>query len=316
MFDNMSERDLVSWNSMIDGYGMHGCSKDAFVVFHQMQQMGVKPDHITFTCLLSACSHAGLVDLGWKCFYCLSQDYGITHRMEHYACMVDILGRAGHLDEAQNFIKMMPIEPDSSVWNALLGACKIHCNVELGEWASERLFELGSKNTGNYVLLSNLYAAAGRWNDVAKVRTMLKHRGLKKIPGCSWIEINKRVHAFVAADRSHPQSEKIYMVLESLVRQMKVAGYVPDTSFVLHDVSEEEKKSLVLSHSEKLAIAFGLINTSPGMPIQITKNLRVCSDCHIATKFISKIVRREIILRDTKRFHYFRDGLCSCGDYW
>jgi hypothetical protein len=165
-------------------------------------------------------------------------------------------------------------------------------------------------------LLSNLYAAAGRWNDVAKVRTMLKHRGLKKIPGCSWIEINKRVHAFVVADRSHPQSEKIYMVLESLVRQMKVAGYVPDTSFVLHDVSEEENKSLVLSHSEKLAIAFGLINTSPGMPIQITKNLRVCSDCHIATKFISKIVRQEIILRDTKRFHYFRDGLCSCGDYW
>ena len=116
-------------------------------------------------------------------------------------------------------------------------------------------------------MLSNLYVAAGRWDDVAKVRTMLKHRGLKKIQGCSWIEINKRVHSFVAADRSHPKSEKIYMVLESLARQMKVAGYMPDMSFFLHDVSKEENKSLVLSQSEKLAIYFGLINTSPGMPI-------------------------------------------------
>ena len=237
IFDNMSERDLVSWNTMIDGYGMHGSGKDAFAVFCQMQQMGVKPDHITFTCLLSACSHAGLVDLGRKCFNSLSQDYGITHRMELYACMVDTIGHAGHLEEAQNFITRMPIEPHSSVWNALLGSYEIHCNIELGEWESERIFELGSKNAGKFVLLSNLCAVAGRWDDVTKVRTMLKHRGLKNIPGGSWIEINKRVPSFVVADRSHPQSKKIYMVLEILDRQMKVAGYVPDTSFFLHDVS-------------------------------------------------------------------------------
>jgi pentatricopeptide repeat protein len=316
MFDNISRKNVVSWTAMIGGYAMHGLAEDAHALFIQMVQVGMKPDHITFTHILYACTHAGLVEEGWKYFNCMKQDYSITPRVDHYACMVDLLGRAGHLDEAQELIKHMPLEPNAGVWGALLGVCRTHGNIELAKHVAERLFELEPEDAGNYVLLSNIYAAAGRWDDAAKVRTMMKSKGLKKTPGCSLIEVNKKVHSFLVGDQLHPQSEQIYAVLENLKMQMKEAGYVPDTNFVLHNVEEEVKEHMLHSHSEKLAIAFGLINTSPGTPIHITKNLRVCGDCHRATKFISKIVRREIIVRDSNHFHHFKEGLCSCRDYW
>jgi hypothetical protein len=230
--------------------------------------------------------------------------------------MVDLLGRAGHLDEAQDFIQTMPIEPGARVWGALLGACRIYCNIDIAENVVKRLFELEPENPGCYIILSNIYAAAGKWDDVAKVRTMMKHRKLKKTPGYSLIEVNNRVHSFLVGDRSHPQSDEIYATLETLNRQMKAAGYMPNTNFVLHDVEEEVKEQMLYCHSEKLAIAFGLINTTPGTRIHISKNLRVCGDCHTATKFISKIVMREMTMRDINRFHHFKDGSCSCGDYW
>eukprot|EP01018_Ginkgo_biloba_P030327 Gb_08618 [translate_table: standard] len=295
VFDQMSVRDVVSWNAMIMGYGIHGYGQDALTHFEQMQQAGIKPDHITFIGVLSACSHAGLVNEGWRYFDCMRQDYHITPTAEHYACMVDLLGRAGQLDEAHDFIKRMPLDPVADVWGALLGACRNHCNIDLGEHVAECLFELEPENTANYVLLSNIYAEAGKWDDVAKVRTMMKEKGLMKRPGCSWIKVKNMDHAFYVGDRSHPQSEKIYAMLETLAVQMKDLGYVPDHHFVLQNVEDDGKEYVLCGHSEKLAIAFGLINTSPGTTIQITKNLRVCGDCHSATKFISKIVGREII---------------------
>jgi pentatricopeptide repeat protein len=316
VFNNMSQRDVVSWTAILAGYGVHGHGKETLKLFQEMQQAGLKPNHITFTALLSACSHAGLVNEGWLYFDCMSRDYCIAPSAEHYACMVDLLGRAGRLDEAYEFIQNMPIKPTGSVWGALLGACRIHSNIELGEHVAEYLFKLEPENTGNYVLLSNIYAVAGRWDDVAKVRTRMKERGLTKLPGCSWIEVNNNFNTFLIGDTSHPDSDKIYAELETLIERLKEAGYVPDTNFVLHDIGEEEKQDVLCGHSEKLAIVFGLMNTSPGTPIHVTKNLRICGDCHKAAKFISKVVGREIIVRDTNRFHHFRDGLCSCGDYW
>eukprot|EP01018_Ginkgo_biloba_P013189 Gb_32450 [translate_table: standard] len=316
LFDKMQQRDVVSWTSMIAGYAMHGCSKEALILFEQMQDSGINPNNVTLVSVLSACCHAGLVDKGWHYFYSMSQYYHITPEMEHYVCMVDLLGRAGQLDEAQTFIDKMPIKPDATVWKCLLGACRVHSNIELGEHVAERLFELDPQNAGPYVLLSNIYAAAGRWDDSENVRKMMKDRRVKKMSGCSWIEVNKKVHTFLVGDRSHPQTKKIYAKLERLRRQMKGAGYLPDTKFVLHDVEEEQKEQILGHHSEKLAIAFGLINTSPGTAIRVIKNLRVCSDCHSATKFISKIVVREIVVRDANRYHHFKDGQCSCGDYW
>eukprot|EP01018_Ginkgo_biloba_P018360 Gb_34963 [translate_table: standard] len=316
VFDKMPRRDVVSWNSMIVGYAIQGYGKEALQLFEQMRHSGIKPDHVTFVGILSACCHAGLVCDGWRYFNCMSRDYRITPAIEHYCCMVDLLGRAGHLDEAQDLINKMPLKPNVSVWGSLLGACRIHTNIKIGKYVAERLFELDPKNAAHYVLLSNMYAAAGRWDDVEKVREMMKERKVKKKPGCSWIEVKNKVYSFVVGDRSHPQMQKIYLELERLSVRMKEAGYVPDTNFVLHDVEEEQKEHILFHHSEKLAIVFGLINTSPGTPIRIIKNLRVCGDCHSATKLISKIVAREIVVRDAHRFHYFIDGQCSCGDYW
>jgi pentatricopeptide repeat protein len=281
-----------------------------------MQQTGMNPNHITFVSVLSACSHTGLIDEGRQYFDSMSQDYQLTPGVKHYTCMVDLLGRAGRLDEAEDIIRKVPVEPDAGLWGALLGACRIHGNIELGERVAARLFEIEPENPGYYVLLSNIYATAGRWHDIAKVRTMMADKRLKKVPGCSWIELDDKVHAFRVGEKVHPQSKEIYAMLETLAAQMEAAGYVPNTNFVLHDVEEELKEDILYSHSEKLAIAFGLLNTSPGTSIRITKNLRVCGDCHTATKFISKITRREIIMRDANRFHHFKNGLCSCGDYW
>eukprot|EP01018_Ginkgo_biloba_P030408 Gb_26155 [translate_table: standard] len=316
VFDKITRKDVVSWNAMIVGYGMHGHGIKAIELLNQMEMAGVKPDHVTFIHVLSACSHAGLLIEGLQYFDCMSRYYHITPTVDHYACMVDLLGRVGHLDEAYNFIMKMPLQPDIVVWGTLLSACRIHNNIELGECAFRHLFELEPDNCGNYVLLSNIYAEAGRWDDVANLRTMMKNRGFKKRPGCSWIQVKNRVHAFLVGDMIHEQSAEIYAMLESLAAQLKETGYMPDTKFVMHDVEEEEKEYILCGHSEKLAIAFGLLNTCPGMPILITKNLRVCGDCHIAIKLISKVVGREIFVRDANRFHHFKDGMCSCGDYW
>eukprot|EP01018_Ginkgo_biloba_P003193 Gb_13221 [translate_table: standard] len=316
VFDKMEQRAVVSWNAMIGGYAMHGYGKEALKLFEQMQRSGINPDHVTLVCVLSACCHAGLVNEGQQYFDCMSQNYCITPGMEHYTCMVDLLGRAGRLAEAHDLINKMPIKPDATLWTSLLGACRVHNNIELAEHAAECLFELDPKNAAPYVLLSNIYAAAGRWDDTKNIRRMMKDRGVKKPPGCSWIEINKDVHSFIVGDRSHPQTREIYAKLEGLSRQMKAAGYVPDIKYVLHDVEQQRKEEILSHHSEKLAIAFGLISTSPGTTIRIIKNLRVCGDCHLATKYISKIVMREIVVRDANRYHHFKDGQCSCGDYW
>eukprot|EP01018_Ginkgo_biloba_P019749 Gb_26057 [translate_table: standard] len=316
VFNTMPKKDVVSWNTIIKGYAQHGYGEEALQLFTEMQQTGMKPDCITFVGVLCACSHAGLVDQGCRYFNSMSQDYCLMPSLDHYGCMVDLFGRAGRLVEAEEFINNMPFEPDATVWGALLGACRIHKNLELGKCIAERLLELKPECPATHILLANMYAAAGRWNDAANVRKMMKDKGLKKQPGCSWIEVKNRVHSFLVGDRSHAQTEEIYAMLEGLAGQMKEAGYVPDTNFVLHDVDEEQKKDILSHHSEKLAIAYGLISTPPGTSIQISKNLRVCDDCHNATKFISKIVGREIVMRDANRFHHFKDGLCSCGDYW
>eukprot|EP01018_Ginkgo_biloba_P031724 Gb_04381 [translate_table: standard] len=201
IFDRMPKRNVVSWNAMITGYAMHGCGKEALKLFEQMQQSNTNPNHVTFVGLLSACCHAGLVDDGWRYFHCMNQYYRLTPVMEHYCCMVDLLGRAGHLDDAHDFIEKMPIKPDAAVWGSLLGACRTHNDIELGECVAERIFELDPKHTAPYVLLSNIYAAVGRWDGIEKVRKMMKDRRVQKKPGCSWIEVNKEVHTFVVGDR-------------------------------------------------------------------------------------------------------------------
>lgn len=315
LFDMMNERHVTTWNVMIDGYGTHGLGKAAVELFNKMLEGPTKPNDITFLCAISACSHSGLVEEGIHYFTSLKKDYGIEPVMDHYGAMVDLLGRAGRLNEAWDFIQKMPIEPGITVFGAMLGACKIHKNVELGEKAANRLFELDPDEGGYHVLLANIYAAASMWDKLAKVRTIMEKKGLQKTPGCSLVELKNEVHSFYSGSTKHPQSKRIYTFLETLIDEIKAAGYVPDTNSI-HDVEDYVQENLLSSHSEKLAIAFGLLNSSPGSTIHIRKNLRVCGDCHNATKYISLVTGCEIIVRDMHRFHCFKNGVCSCGDYW
>lgn len=316
VFRSMNYRSLASWNAMISGLAMHGHSERALGFFSEMVIEGFKPDDITWVGVLSACSQAGLVDLGHQYFESMIQDYNIIPKLQHYGCMIDLLARAGKFEEAKNLINNMEMEPDGAIWGSLLNACRIHGQVELGEYVANRLFELEPENPGAYVLLSNIYAGAGRWDDVARIRTSLNDRGMKKVPGCTSIEIDSFVHEFLVGDKFHPQSGNIYRMLDEVDKLLDAAGFVPDTSEVLYDMDEEWKEGALSQHSEKLAIAFGLISTKPGTTIRIVKNLRVCGNCHSATKLISKIFNREIIARDRNRFHHFKDGVCSCNDYW
>lgn len=315
LFDMMNERHVTTWNVMIDGYGTHGLGKAAVELFNKMLEGPTKPNDITFLCAISACSHSGLVEEGIHYFTSMKKDYGIQPVMDHYGAMVDLLGRAGRLNEAWDFIQKMPIEPGITVFGAMLGACKIHKNVELGEKAANRLFELDPDEGGYHVLLANIYAAASLWDKLAKVRTIMEKKGLQKTPGCSLVELKNEVHSFYSGSTKHPQSKRIYTFLETLIDEIKAAGYVPDTNSI-HDVEDYVQENLLSSHSEKLAIAFGLLNSSQGSTIHIRKNLRVCGDCHNATKYISLVTGREIIVRDMHRFHCFKNGVCSCGDYW
>ncbi|RCV16855.1 hypothetical protein SETIT_3G171900v2 [Setaria italica] len=298
------------------GYAQHGLGREAIRIYQQMESAGVLPNEVTFVGLLHACSHSGLVDVGRQFFKSMSCDYGLTPLLEHYACMVDLLGRAGDVQGAEQFIYDMPIEPDAVIWSALLGACKIHKNVHIGRRAAEKLFSIEPSNAGNYVMLSNIYSSQGMWDEVAKVRKLMKEQGVNKEPGCSWMQIKNRMHSFVTGDEEHEQIQDIYATLQELYTLLKATGYVPDTEFVLHDIDEEQKESSLLYHSEKLAVAYGLLVTPKGMPIQIMKNLRICGDCHSFIKFVSHVTKREIDIRDGNRFHHFRNGNCSCGDFW
>lgn len=315
-FSNMFKRDVVTWSALIASYGQQGQGKKALQLFQQMHMEGIFPDTVTFFSVLSACSHAGLMIEGWRNFVSMTQDHGITPSVKHYNCMVDLFCRAGRLAEAEDMIENMQDLSTASSWMTLLAACRIHLDVERGKRAAEHVFSLEPESAAPYVVQSNIYAAAGMWDEALKIRKLKKEKGLKKQRGRSSIEVDNIVHEFAAGDESHPLKEKIYAELQRLNREMEVLGYVPDTKVVLHDLDEEDKTHMLNLHSEKLAIVFGLISTNSGTTLRVVKNLRICPDCHSATKYISKITGREIIVRDNNRFHNFKDGLCSCADYW
>ncbi|CAJ2672998.1 pentatricopeptide repeat-containing protein At2g27610-like [Trifolium pratense] len=316
VFKRQKDRDLVSWNSMISGYSQHGQAKKALEVFDEMQKRNMEVDSVTFIGVITACTHAGLVEKGQKYFNSMINDHHINPTMKHYSCMIDLYSRAGMLEKAMDIINEMPFPPGATVWRTLLGAARVHRNIELGELAAEKLISLQPEDSAAYVLLSNMYAAAGNWQERTNVRKLMDKRKVKKEPGYSWIEVKNKTYSFLAGDLTHPLSNQIYSKLSELSIRLKDAGYQPDTNYVFHDIEDEQKETILSHHSERLAIAFGLIATPPEIPIQIVKNLRVCGDCHNYIKLVSLIEQRYIVVRDSNRFHHFKDGLCSCGDYW
>ncbi|KAG0481417.1 hypothetical protein HPP92_012275 [Vanilla planifolia] len=316
VFDSMTERTVVTWSTMIGGHAIHGQGKDALKLFGEMKTSGCEPNPITFVGLLHACSHMGLLEEGRRFFASMKKDYNIEPEIEHYGCMVDLFSRAGLLDEALVFIRKMPIKPNSVVWGALLGGAGVHNRIDIGEEAIRHLVVLDPSNDGYYVVLSNIYANAGRFEDAARVRCLMRDIGVKKTPGWSTIAVDGVLHEFVAGESDHRQIEAIYKHWDELLMELRLKGYVPDTSAVLLDMEERDKEAVLYRHSEKLAVVFGLMSTPPGTTIRIMKNLRVCCDCHAALKLISEVTKREIIVRDRNRFHSFRDGSCSCREYW
>nr|XP_043620157.1 pentatricopeptide repeat-containing protein At2g33760-like [Erigeron canadensis] len=316
IFDRMREKNVITWSTMIAAYGYHGHGQKALELLPLMSKNRVTPNRITFVSLLNACSHSCLVEEGRRVFSLMQEKYFIKPDVKHYTCMVDLLGRAGKLNEAFNMIENMKVEKDVGLWSALLAACRIYKNVEMAQKAAESLLEIEPDDPSHYVMLSNIYAKEGKWENMAKLRTQMTSKSLKKTPGFTWVEAQNGVHKFCSGDHTHSESKAIYEKLESLIEKLRVSGYVPDTEFVLHDVNEDVKLGSLYAHSEKLAIAYGLISTPEGTVIRLTKNLRVCGDCHTFMKYVSVVEKREIVVRDAKRFHHVRDGVCSCGDYW
>lgn len=324
IFARMEKRDVISWTAMIMGYAEHGLVLESFKLFQRMKETGVDPNEVTFLGLLMACSHGGLVEMGNHYFHSTMQDYGISPTVEHYATMLDLLGRAGELNQAREFLGLaisntrLNSNDELKLWKVLLSSCHSHKELELGIEAAGRVLELAPEDESTHIQLSNLYAISGLWEDAIKVRKIIQEKKLKKEVGCCWIDVKNKRHVFVAGDMYHEERGEIYEKLEELEKKVRVLGYCPMTDFVAHDLEEAEKESTLQSHSERLAVAFGLLKRETGNKgtVRVIKNLRVCRDCHNWMKFTSQVENAEIVLRDSRRFHCFRDGRCSCGDFW
>ncbi|XP_023759210.1 putative pentatricopeptide repeat-containing protein At2g01510 [Lactuca sativa] len=314
VFDEMPLRNIVSWNTMLTAYAQIGDGEATIRTFNELVNSGVKPDSVSFLEVLTGCSHSGLVDEGLAYFKSMTQ---IVVKREHYASIVDLLCRCGLFHEAEKIMDEMPFDPDEIMLTSVLRACRVYKNQDFAKRMADALFNMEVlRDAGAYITMSSIYAEAGQWEDVSKVKRAMKNRGVKKLPAYSWVEVNHEVHVFSANDRIHPRIGEIWEKIDVLGRKMEEEGYKADTSVIVQNVNEDVKLESLKYHSERLAIAFALISTPEGSRIVVMKNLRACVDCHSAIKVISKIVGRDIVVRDSSRFHHFRDGYCSCGDYW
>jgi pentatricopeptide repeat protein len=316
VFQRMGERDVHTWSAMIAGLAFNGMGKVALEYFCQMKRDGFQSNSVTYIAVLTACSHSCLLNEGRLHFNEMRLLHRIHPQIEHYGCMVDLLARSGLLDEAMDLVQTMPMQPNAVIWGSILSACRVHKKIDLARHAAELLLKLEPDEDAVYVQLYNIYIDSRKWVDASRIRMLMEERGVKKTAGYSSITVAGQVHKFVVNDQSHPWTFEIVAMMEKIAHRLKSVGYSPITSKITVDVDEEEKEQALLAHSEKLAIAFGLISLPPNLPIHIMKNLRVCEDCHSAIKLISKLWKREIIVRDRSRFHHFRDGTCSCNDFW
>ncbi|KAL8026311.1 hypothetical protein ABFX02_14G018200 [Erythranthe guttata] len=316
VFGRIHRKNVISWTSMVSAFAVHGDADNALKYFQRMKFENVEPNWVTFVGVLYACSHAGLVEEGKRAFESMVDRYRITPRLEHYGCMVDLYGRANRLADALELVETMPMAPNVVIWGSLMAACRIHGEFELGEYAAKSVLGIDPDHDGAHVFLSNLYAKEKRWENVGEVRRFMKHKGILKERGCSMIEMDNEMHEFLTADSSHKRRDEIYAKLDEVVVELRRAGYEPNTSGVLVDLDEVEKREAVLWHSEKLALCYGLISKERQSCIRIIKNLRICEDCHNFMKLASKVFDREIVVRDRSRFHHCRGGVCSCKDYW
>lgn len=314
IFDEFKERDVVSWTIITMGYSLHGQGIVGFELFQALEQTSsIEIDEPAYFSVLHACTTACMVDEGRFYFGCIR-----SPKVTTCILMVALLARAGLFEEARLFIEGRQIQHNTEVLRALLDGCRIHQNLMIGNQVIEKLRDLEPLNADNYVLLSNWYAGLAEWDMVNKTRETMKNLGLKPRKACSWIEFQNKVHVFETGDVSHPRSNEITCKLQCLTSEIEVEEEerkICYSDFIFHDV-EEEQECDPIRHSEMLAISFGIISTEAGTTIRVTKNHRVCSNCHNYAKIISQMLKREIILKDPNRFHHFKEGSCSCRDHW
>ncbi|XP_028759568.1 pentatricopeptide repeat-containing protein At4g14050, mitochondrial [Neltuma alba] len=316
IFYKLCRKDVVSWTSIIVGAAQNGQVEEVLTLYDEMVLAGIKPNEVTFVGLIYACGNVGLVDKGRALFRSMVEDHNITPSLKHYTCLLDLFSRSGYLEEAENLIKTMPFKPDEPTWAALLSACKSHGETQMAIRIADHLSNVKLEDPSTYILLSNIYAGAGMWENVSKVRRLMAMMEVKKEPGYSSIDLGRESHVFYAGETCHPMKDEILCLMRKMDAEMRRRGYVPDISSVLHDMDQQEKERQLFWHSERLAVAYGLLKAVPRTIIRVVKNLRVCGDCHTVLKFISSIANREIYVRDAKRYHHFKDGKCSCNDFW
>ncbi|KAJ4833218.1 hypothetical protein Tsubulata_049071 [Turnera subulata] len=325
-FLEMPSRSLISWTSMINSLAQHGYSQQALQLFEDMRLAEVRPNEITFVGVLAACSRAGMVKEALEYFKMMQKEYKFKPLSDHYGCLIDMFVRLGRLDEAFDTVKKMEsmqLEPNESTWLLLIAGCRNHGNDELGLYAAEQLLNLKPKNTQTYVILLNFYIAANRWKDVSRVRKLMKAEKVGKLKDWSRISIKGKVYSFKTSRRLHPRNKEIYKLLDELLDKAKSMGYEFDDNteeMGVEDNDEDEKESgkmvpSAIYHSEKLAVAFGLLNTPNNAPIRVTKSISMCKDCHTFFRAISSMTNREIIVRDSKKLRKFVSGQSSLAEF-
>ncbi|KAJ1295185.1 hypothetical protein BS78_01G204800 [Paspalum vaginatum] len=313
VFERTVPKDIAVWNAMMSCYLLHRMPRDVIDLFDYLEQSGSQPDPITFILLLAACKQEGLLEEAQSYFCNMEDVYGIKPTLKHYTCMVDIMASAGLLTESLTLIQKMPLEPDACLWSTVLKACKLHSNLDIGEKAAKALFELEPNNTSNYMVLSNIYADTGLWDSTEAVRDDMIEQGLHVERQCSWLYHGTTVHSFEAGDLSHPAIDVILSTWKHLTIRMEQSGYPPRD---IEPYCNAEVDPLSCQHTEKIAVCYGLISTCDHETIRISKNFRMCMECHSSIKFISRDKNREILISDGCTYHHFKDGMCSCRDEW
>ncbi|KAF8387802.1 hypothetical protein HHK36_026459 [Tetracentron sinense] len=320
VFRRIQDLSVIPYTSMIMGAAKHGLGTLSLDLFEEMLERGINPNDVTFVGVLHGCSHSGLVEVGLEHLRSMTEKHGIVPDARHYTCAVDMLGRSGCLDKAYQLAKSTQVGPDEGalLWGTLLSASRNHGRLDLAIEAGQRLIESNRQVAAAYVTMSNTYASLGKWENSHRIRSEMKQNGVYKEPGCSWIEIKDATYVFYAGDvLSCTRGSEVVSLLRELEVRMKERGYVGGSKgLVFVDVEEEAKEAIVGLHSERLALGFGLISIPKGVTIRVMKNLRMCGDCHEAFKLISEIVERDFLVRDVNRFHHFKDGSCTCRDFW
>ncbi|KAK8931130.1 putative pentatricopeptide repeat-containing protein [Platanthera zijinensis] len=305
LFHRTVDRNVVAWTIMIGAYSQSGCSREAFGLFHEMSSLGITPDRVAVVALLSSCQSPDMKESTAQ-VHAHVVKFGFDDSVQVSNTLLDSYCKSGLIGSAMKMFEEIPERDSEIIWNSVLNSCRKHGkDDDLARRAAQKLFAMDLGDAAPYVIMSNIHSRAGRWEEAAGVKKMMRDRGVRKETGCSWVEVKEKIYVFSSDDETNPRIGEIRMKLEELGAEMEKAGYHPDTSYALRN-----------RHSERLAIGFALISTPAGSRIRVMKNLRACGDCHEAIKLMSKIVGREITVRDSSRFHHFKDGICSCGDFW